>query len=112
MRKLIAIALCMVTTALASWQTPDASVREQAYRANNIGVALLEQFDYEGAARSFNDALKQHPALDIARLNLAIALFYAGKTSCSIEETCERSASSCQSRTSTPSIVIRPLSTS
>lgn len=70
----------MASTAVASWQTPGSAARESAYRANNIGVALLEQFDYEGAARSFREALEQHPSLEIARLNLAIALFYAGKT--------------------------------
>lgn len=60
-------------------QGPSAADREAAYRANNIGVALLEQFDYDGAARSFRTSLKVHPSLDIARLNLAIALFYGGK---------------------------------
>ena len=54
--------------------------RERAYRANNVGVALLEQFDYEAAARSFRTALKLHPPLELARLNLAIALFYGGHT--------------------------------
>ena len=31
--------------------------REDAYRANNIGVALLEQFQYDEAASSFRQAL-------------------------------------------------------
>ncbi|MGB2716169.1 MAG: FG-GAP-like repeat-containing protein [Vicinamibacterales bacterium] len=69
----------VMLAALYGYQ-PDTARREAAYRANNIGVALLEQFDYEGATRSFREALEQHPSLDIARLNLAIALFYAGKT--------------------------------
>jgi tetratricopeptide (TPR) repeat protein len=60
-------------------QAPGPGDREPAYRANNIGVAMLEQFDYERAAQSFREALTIHPALDIARLNLAIALFYGGK---------------------------------
>jgi tetratricopeptide (TPR) repeat protein len=51
---------------------------ESAYRANNIGVAQLEQYDFEAAAVSFRDALKAAPGLAIARLNLAIALFYGG----------------------------------
>jgi tetratricopeptide (TPR) repeat protein len=54
--------------------------RERAWRANNLGVALLEQFDYEGAARSFREALQLAPDLPPARLNLAIALFYGGHT--------------------------------
>ena len=61
-------------------QAPGDTDRERAYRANNVGVALLEQFDYEAAARSFRAALKLHPSLDLARLNLAIALFYGGRT--------------------------------
>ena len=73
-------AVVLATGAVASWQAPNAAIRENAYRANNIGVAQLEQFDYEAAAKSFREALQQHPSLDIARLNLAIALFYAGKT--------------------------------
>ena len=40
--------------------------RERAYRANNLGVARLEQFDYDGAAQSFGEALKIDPALAIA----------------------------------------------
>jgi lipoprotein NlpI len=59
-------------------QAPGDTDRERAYRANNVGVALLEQFDYEAAARSFREALKLHSSLDLARLNLAIALFYGG----------------------------------
>jgi tetratricopeptide (TPR) repeat protein len=57
-----------------------APVREAAWRANNLGVARLEQFDYEGAAKYFREALQL--ALDLApvRLNLAIALFYGGHT--------------------------------
>src|SRR5262249_35887562 len=52
---------------------------ERAYRANNRGVALLEQFNYDGAAAAFREALKASPDLNIAKVNLAIALFYASK---------------------------------
>jgi tetratricopeptide (TPR) repeat protein len=51
---------------------------EDAYRANNLGVARLEQFDYPAAAAAFRQALEKHADLNVARLNLAIALFYAG----------------------------------
>ena len=51
--------------------------RENAYRANNIGVAYLEQFDYAKAAESFRQSLKIDPKLKIANINLAIALFNA-----------------------------------
>src|SRR2546427_7363218 len=50
-------------------------VREDAYRANNRGVALLEQFRPADAAEAFRQALKIDPTLAIARANLAIALF-------------------------------------
>ncbi len=52
-----------------------ASVREEAYRANNIGVALLEQFKYKEAADAFKKALQLEPGLALARVNLGIALF-------------------------------------
>src|SRR5688572_22607060 len=53
-----------------------ASSREDAYRANNIGVALLEQYNHADAVTSFRRALEIDPKLDLARINLAIALFY------------------------------------
>src|SRR6478609_501524 len=49
--------------------------REEDFRANNIGVAQLEQFDYKQAADSFRRALSIEPKLKIAQINLAIALF-------------------------------------
>ncbi len=55
---------------------PDPDVRERAYRANNMGVALLEQYEYDGAAKSFREALQLAPDLAAAHLNLAIALLY------------------------------------
>src|SRR5258707_11392182 len=50
--------------------------REAAYRANNLGVALLEQFKAREAADSFRQALRIKPDLQIARINLSIALYY------------------------------------
>ncbi|MBI3047710.1 MAG: VCBS repeat-containing protein [Acidobacteria bacterium] len=58
-------------------QTPDER-REAAYRANNRGVALLEQFAYDPAVQAFQEALTLDPDLRLAHINLAIALFYAG----------------------------------
>jgi Tfp pilus assembly protein PilF len=52
------------------------SAREDAYRANNIGVALLEQYKFDEAARSFRRALEIDPKLTVARINLSIALYY------------------------------------
>jgi Flp pilus assembly protein TadD len=51
--------------------------RERAYRANNFGVAQLEQFRYPEAAAAFREALQRDNSLAIARVNLSIALLYA-----------------------------------
>jgi Flp pilus assembly protein TadD len=56
-------------------QTVSLEKREDAYRANNIGVAQLEQFNHKDAAESFRRALTFDPNLKIAQINLAIALF-------------------------------------
>ena len=50
--------------------------REAAYRANNIGVAFLEQYKAKEAVASFTQALEIKPDLLIARINLSIALYY------------------------------------
>ncbi|MGI9064944.1 MAG: FG-GAP-like repeat-containing protein [Pyrinomonadaceae bacterium] len=54
---------------------PLAAAREEAYRANNIGVALLEQFKYKEAADAFKRALQLDPKSPLARINLGIALY-------------------------------------
>jgi cytochrome c-type biogenesis protein CcmH/NrfG len=60
----------------ANSQTQPASPsKEDAYRLNNIGVALLEQFKYKEAADAFRQALKVEPKLRLAQINLSIALF-------------------------------------
>jgi tetratricopeptide (TPR) repeat protein len=51
--------------------------REQAYRANNRGVAALEQFDYPAAANAFQEALRIDPDLALARVNLSLAFLYS-----------------------------------
>ena len=48
---------------------------EEAHRANNRGVAFLEQFDYETASDAFEAALALDDALTAARVNLALARF-------------------------------------
>jgi Flp pilus assembly protein TadD len=63
------------TSPPAATETPR-DVRERAYRANNVGVALLEQMAYSDAASAFRTALTTDPSLAIARLNLGIALYY------------------------------------
>ncbi|MFL6332258.1 MAG: FG-GAP-like repeat-containing protein [Pyrinomonadaceae bacterium] len=79
------LAACVAATAAvlfssrrqeAAVQAPAArSPREEAYRANNLGVALLEQFKHKEGAEQFRRALQLDPKLALARTNLAIALY-------------------------------------
>ncbi|HEY8560785.1 MAG TPA: FG-GAP-like repeat-containing protein [Pyrinomonadaceae bacterium] len=66
-------------TSIAAAQTADDknlfAKREAAYRANNVGVARLEQFNHKEGAEDFRRALELAPDLKIARINLAISLF-------------------------------------
>ena len=78
----VSVSLCLpplfVSRSLAHRrsQTPAVSAsREDAYRANNLGVALLDQFKYKEAADSFKRALQLDPKLALARINLCIALY-------------------------------------
>src|SRR6266542_4784117 len=56
-------------------QAAPAASRENAYRDNNIGVALLEQFKYKEGAEAFRRALRIDPKLSLAQINLSIALY-------------------------------------
>ena len=69
------LAAAAVFPALAlALASPPADPVEAAYRANNVGVALLEQYRHDDAAASFRKALELAPGLALARANLAIAL--------------------------------------
>jgi Flp pilus assembly protein TadD len=73
-----ALAIAVVTAAGCRGRgvaSPDA--RENAYRANNLGVALLEQFKYDEAAAAFRRGLAVDPSLALVHVNLGIALLYA-----------------------------------
>jgi len=67
----------LITNTPASQQAQRAAevLREEAYRANNLGVALLEQFKPREATEAFRKALELDPKLAMARINLGIALF-------------------------------------
>ncbi|MFN8062923.1 MAG: FG-GAP-like repeat-containing protein [Vicinamibacterales bacterium] len=60
-------------------QSRPSAAREQAYAANNVGVAWLEQYTYDKAVAEFERALQLDASVSIARVNLAIALMYAGR---------------------------------
>ena len=64
------------TRADSTAQQSSIEKREAAYRANNIGTALLEQYKAKEAVESFTRALEIKPDLLIARINLSIALYY------------------------------------
>jgi Tfp pilus assembly protein PilF len=67
-------------------QNTSANKREEAYRVNNLGVALLEQFNPKQAVDKFRKALEIDPQLSIARVNLSIALFYATEVDAALLE--------------------------
>lgn len=73
---LVSILLATLTGSMQS-RAPQSAPggREDAYRANNLGVALLEQYKYKEGAEAFTRALQLDPKLQLARINLAIALF-------------------------------------
>src|SRR5215213_11130496 len=71
---LLLLGLSITAVHVQSNQTK-ANAREEAYRANNTGVALLEQFKHKEAADAFRRALQLEPGLALARINLGIALF-------------------------------------
>ena len=79
MRKTVLLTLilstCVLTTAQLQNEPSKPNAREDAYRANNLGVALLEQFKHKEAADAFRRALQLDPGLVLARINLGIALF-------------------------------------
>ncbi|MGH9312515.1 MAG: FG-GAP-like repeat-containing protein [Vicinamibacterales bacterium] len=77
MTRALAVVGCGIALAAGALFQQSAQSVEDAYRANNLGVARLEQFDYPAAAAAFRQALEQQPDLTFARVNLAIALFYA-----------------------------------
>jgi tetratricopeptide (TPR) repeat protein len=76
-----AVPLIVACVAASVWLVSGqpTSSREDAYRQNNLGVARLEQYDYQAAAAAFQRALEIASDLTMARLNLAIALLYDGK---------------------------------
>jgi tetratricopeptide (TPR) repeat protein len=71
-----AVASATPPTGDATPTTTPSVAREAAYRENNLGVALLEQFRFADAAEAFGRALEKDPTLTLARVNLAIAYLY------------------------------------
>src|SRR5262249_3925867 len=81
MTRLAALALlaaALMTVRAAQTRPPAGLNTEAAWRANNVGVAYLEQYSFPKATASFREALQADPNVAIARLNLGIALLYGG----------------------------------
>ena len=73
-RRFIALG-ALLCLGLSGRMSNGVAVREEAYRQNNVGLGLLEQYEYADAASAFRGALRTDPTLTIARVNLALALF-------------------------------------
>ena len=73
----LVLTMMLMTASCGGSRSDPVLVNEAAYRASNRGVALLEQFDYEGAAGAFREALELDASHTPARINLAVALFLA-----------------------------------
>jgi Tfp pilus assembly protein PilF len=71
----VTLLVCTLVARVSSEQSVT-DKRENAYRANNLGVALLEQYKPKEAAESFQRALAIDPDLPLAQINLGIALYY------------------------------------
>jgi tetratricopeptide (TPR) repeat protein len=77
-RRTVAVGLVAVVLSVLLAAQRESAVPEAAYRASNVGVAYLEQYDFSRAAAQFREAIQAAPQFATARLNLALALFYAG----------------------------------
>jgi Flp pilus assembly protein TadD len=78
---LLVAALALAAAVSTLWATgvrasSPSAAREAAYRQNNLGVALLEQFRPADAAEAFARAIDKDPTLALARVNRVIALLY------------------------------------
>jgi Tfp pilus assembly protein PilF len=61
---------------LTGGQAGELERREDLYRKNNLGVALMEQYKHEEAAARFREALAEDAGFVIGRINLALALYF------------------------------------
>ncbi len=76
-RVFVAFAILITGASCRNRQPAQNPNRENAYRANNLGAALLEQFKYPEAAAALGQALTIDASLAIAHVNLSIALLYS-----------------------------------
>ncbi len=70
------LALAAALGAILGLATGPVNRDEAAYRANNVGVALLEQYRFADAVAAFRKSVALDPKFATARINLGIGLFY------------------------------------
>ncbi|MBS1786340.1 MAG: VCBS repeat-containing protein [Acidobacteria bacterium] len=63
-----------------------AQKREELYRLNNLGVALMEQYKHEDAVKQFKLALERDADFAIARINLAMADYFLNDAKAAVIE--------------------------
>lgn len=74
---------------LAAASAQDAAAlqkREELYRLNNLGVALMEQYKHEDAVRQFKQAVERDANFAIGRINLAMAHYFLNDSRLAITE--------------------------
>lgn len=70
----------------SSSANPASQKREDLYRLNNLGVALMEQYKHEDAIKQFKLALERDANFAIARINLAMAAYFLNDVKTAIAE--------------------------
>ena len=70
----------------AQGQNSPQQKREELYRLNNLGVALMEQYKHEDAVKQFKLALERDANFAIARVNLAMADYFLNDAKAAVLE--------------------------
>lgn len=71
--KLVSIVALLIISIV---QADPRTKREELYRLNNLGVALMEQYKHEDATREFKKIIASDPAFTTAHINLALAYYF------------------------------------
>ncbi len=79
-------AACWLNVSGAPNQSAAQQKREELYRLNNLGVALMEQYKHEDAVKQFKLALESDADFAIARINLAMADYFLNDAKAAVTE--------------------------
>src|SRR5262245_61882051 len=84
-RWLLGVLVLVSVGVLAWWLWPRPAApepdMEEVLTVNNLGVGLMERFDYEAAVEAFEEVVRLAPSWLPGRINLGIAMLNAGGTS-------------------------------